>query len=236
MCWNLDDDGVGTCVELCTGNSQNPMCGPPGATCVIVNNASLTRCLLSCEPILQDCQGCEVCIGDPNGDGFICVLVASGAGRRRAPCEFANVCNPGLMCVNPMLYPNPDCSDSIGCCAVQRDRPGPRHRHLHVPAAGLGRRERGLARQVAREPRRRDLEESGACDGLSVDTAERSSYYGPSWAPASRRASAASPAEANAHRITASSRATTRVALNYRQRRAISRVYCSGIWLLWLKS
>ena len=32
------------------------------------------------------------------------------------PCEFANVCNPGLLCTNPMFFPAPDCQGSIGCC------------------------------------------------------------------------------------------------------------------------
>ncbi len=118
MCWNLDEEGVGTCVELCTGTPENPMCGPPGTTCVITNEGSLNLCLPSCDPLVQDCQGAEVCIGDPNSDGFVCVLDASGGmAPEGTPCEFANVCNPGLMCVNPEFFPSQDCQGSIGCCA-----------------------------------------------------------------------------------------------------------------------
>ncbi|MCA9716813.1 MAG: hypothetical protein KC468_19225, partial [Myxococcales bacterium] len=117
MCWGVDQEGDGTCVELCTGSSDEAMCAPPGTTCIVINNGSLNLCLPGCNPLLQDCVD-EVCIGDPNGDGFVCLPDASGGmAPEGTPCEFANACNTGNMCVNPDLYPNPDCQGWLGCCA-----------------------------------------------------------------------------------------------------------------------
>ena len=116
MCWNLNEDGEGTCIAMCSGTPENPMCEPPGTSCN--GGRTIWLCLPGCNPILQDCSGSEVCIGDPNSDGFVCVLDASGGmAPEGTPCDFANVCNPGNMCVNPDFYPNPDCQGSLGCCA-----------------------------------------------------------------------------------------------------------------------
>ncbi|MCA9716807.1 MAG: hypothetical protein KC468_19195, partial [Myxococcales bacterium] len=126
MCWNLDEEGVGVCEALCTGTPENPMC-PPGSQCVICQDCVFPICLGGCDPLLQDCIGDEVCIGDPNGEGFLCVLDASGdMAPEGTPCEFANVCNAGTMCVSPAFYPNPDCQGSLGCCApfCDLDDPG----------------------------------------------------------------------------------------------------------------
>ena len=126
MCWNVDEEGVGTCVELCTGTYEDPSCAPPNTSCVIINGGSLNLCLPSCDPLLQDCGEGEVCIGDPNSDGFICVLDASGGvAPEGTPCEFVNVCNPGLMCVSPEFFPSPDCQGSLGCCAPYCDLTDP---------------------------------------------------------------------------------------------------------------
>ncbi len=69
-------------------------------------------------PLNQDCPDGEACIDDPDGDGFICVLDASdGMAPEGTPCEYANVCDPGLICVDPALYPSPACALEEGCCA-----------------------------------------------------------------------------------------------------------------------
>ena len=59
------------------------------------------RCSLFCDPILQDCptdQGCYARDG-ANGE-TICIPDASGTGGLDGePCEFDNVCDPGLVCI-----------------------------------------------------------------------------------------------------------------------------------------
>ena len=115
MCWNVNDKNEGICVALCTGTEMAPKCDP-GFACAIANDGVLNLCLPSCDPLLQDCDGTDLCI--PNGDGFICVLDASGdMGKELDPCMFANSCDKGLLCLNT-TFASPDCmKGSTGCCS-----------------------------------------------------------------------------------------------------------------------
>ncbi len=116
VCWKLDENGEGTCFAHCTGTWEDPVC-EGCEECVIFSNGVIAACLPGCDPLAQDCVGAQVCIGDPGGDGFFCVLDASGGmAPAGTPCEFTNVCNAGTMCANPDAVPHPDCAGSIGCC------------------------------------------------------------------------------------------------------------------------
>ncbi len=118
MCWFVDDEGAGVCIELCTGTPENPACAPPNTQCVLCGGCVINLCIPGCDPLIQDCMAGELCIGDPNSDNFVCVLDDSGGmSPEGTSCEFANVCNPGLMCVSPEFYPNPACEEALGCCA-----------------------------------------------------------------------------------------------------------------------
>ncbi len=128
MCWNVNDKNEGICVALCTGTEMAPKCDP-GLACAIANNGVLNLCLPACDPLLQDCDGTDVCI--PNLDKFVCVLDASGdGGKQNDPCEFANNCDKGLICLN-IAAASPDCmKGSTGCCSpfcdlAKQDTPCP---------------------------------------------------------------------------------------------------------------
>ena len=116
MCWNVSQDtGKGTCVAFCTGSQEAPNCGP-GTNCVIANDGVLILCLPGCDPLTQDCPNNDLCIPQPMGDGFVCVLDASGdMGAQNDPCEYANACDPGLICANPALATECD-PQAAGCC------------------------------------------------------------------------------------------------------------------------
>jgi hypothetical protein len=116
MCWNIDPmTGMGTCVAFCGGSEADPVCSPEN-TCVIANEGFLILCLPSCDPLTPACAPTEVCIPNPADEGFACVLDASGAeGQVGDPCEYANACDPGLLCANADVVP--DCMGTIGCCA-----------------------------------------------------------------------------------------------------------------------
>jgi hypothetical protein len=115
MCWEVDKDtNMGTCVALCTGTPDAPVCDP-GFACAIANDGVLNLCLPTCDPLLQDCPGDDLCI--PLNDGFICVLDASGdMGKTNDPCEFPNACDKGLAC-SPTATASSACmQDATGCC------------------------------------------------------------------------------------------------------------------------
>jgi hypothetical protein len=113
MCWNVDEEGNGTCVAFCEGSQENPSCADASATCVIANDGVLIVCLPICDPLIQDCGGGEACY--PVGDAFACGPDVSGElGLFGDPCEAINVCDAGMFCASPQLVP--DCQGSSGCC------------------------------------------------------------------------------------------------------------------------
>ncbi|MEM9453297.1 MAG: hypothetical protein AAGF11_03905 [Myxococcota bacterium] len=114
MCWSVDfETNVGTCVALCNGCPDEPTCDDPTAFCVISNQDVLTLCIPGCDPLAQACPAGEACY--PIDDTFVCAPDASGVmGVYGDPCEFINVCDPGLVCDVPMSVPG--CASAVGCC------------------------------------------------------------------------------------------------------------------------
>ncbi len=119
MCWDVDGaTNEGTCVEMCTGSLQNPVCAPANTSCVISNNDVLVLCLPGCDPLMQNCPGNQACY--PVNGNFTCAPDASGAqGADGDPCEFINVCDPGLMCIAAASVEA--CVGASGCCTPYCD-------------------------------------------------------------------------------------------------------------------
>jgi hypothetical protein len=124
MCWDDDGDfdGNGTCVELCMGTPDAPLCADNGY-CTFGGDGVLNFCLPGCDPLLQDCNEGAACY--PINDGFICAPDASGdAGKANDPCEFINVCKPGLLCAGPEFVGAGCPPGSQGCCTPFCTFPG----------------------------------------------------------------------------------------------------------------
>jgi hypothetical protein len=118
MCWNVDiETNTGTCVAFCSGSEANPTCESTCEYCTIASEGPLILCLPECNPLAQDCgdgQGCY-----PTNDTFSCVPDAGGdAGALGEPCEYLNVCDPGLVCGSPEWVPG---CRGIGCCMTLCD-------------------------------------------------------------------------------------------------------------------
>ena len=112
MCWNTNEEGIGYCVAFCYGDENMPKCEEAGKTCVVANNGVLILCLPGCDPLVQDCPGGDLCL--PTVGGYACVLDASGEeGQYGDPCEFANACDPGLVCADAVAVPK---CNAGGCC------------------------------------------------------------------------------------------------------------------------
>ena len=123
MCWNVNGEtNMGVCVGFCEGNEANPICPDPEQGCSITNNGVLILCLPFCDPLLQDCAEGEACYPEPNG--FFCSPDAGGEeGAFGDPCEYLNVCDPGLWCADATSVP--DCAGSTGCCSEYCDTSDP---------------------------------------------------------------------------------------------------------------
>jgi hypothetical protein len=116
MCWAVDPEtNTGTCVAFCSGTEASPNCDDPGTTCSITNSGTLILCLPACDPLQQDCDDGQACY--PVSAEFICAPNAAAAdgGNYGDPCEFLNVCNPGLFCAAAAGVPN--CQGAQGCCS-----------------------------------------------------------------------------------------------------------------------
>jgi len=115
MCWDLDAESMGTCVPLCTGSLDTPVCDEPAAICVVTNSGVLNLCLPGCDPILQDCPMDELCIPNPDNSGFLCVLAPTEQGQQHDPCNFASGCDQGLLCADNTAAS--ECNENRpGCC------------------------------------------------------------------------------------------------------------------------
>ncbi|HWB77376.1 MAG TPA: ribulose phosphate epimerase [Nannocystaceae bacterium] len=111
MCWNVNENNIGACVEMCSGSPDAPVCADANAECTVWDDGLLIFCMLPCDPLTQDCAEVFACY--PFGDLFACLTYGQG-GLYGQPCEYANVCDPRMFCDE--LGGVPDCAGSIGCC------------------------------------------------------------------------------------------------------------------------
>lgn len=110
MCYYTNTEAIGTCVPLCTGTADEPMC-PDNFNCSISNDGSLLLCLYSCDPLLQDCEqdgaGCF-------WDGSLFNCDPAGDLLEGNPCGYINDCTPGHVCLEATSLP--ECAGSA-CCS-----------------------------------------------------------------------------------------------------------------------
>jgi hypothetical protein len=111
-CWNVNMEGVGTCTPFCDGTPDDPICDP-GYGCSIANNGSINICLLECDPLLQDCEGENVCYYDFSGN-FVCAFAADMIPTGE-PCGFINDCAPGNVCLDATALPS---CNGASCCGA----------------------------------------------------------------------------------------------------------------------
>jgi hypothetical protein len=115
MCFDVDTEtNMGTCIELCSGSIDAPVCNTPGTACVITNDGALTICQAVCNPLATECppgQGCYLV-----GELTVCAPDASGDfGVAGDVCEFINACDDGTACLGAATVP--DCASGVGCCS-----------------------------------------------------------------------------------------------------------------------
>lgn len=74
-CWFGDPETLtGTCVALCTGSEDLPVCADPATSCVLVFNEEVGFCLPPCDPAQPDCPKGHSCHPNPHQpDVFACL-------------------------------------------------------------------------------------------------------------------------------------------------------------------
>lgn len=117
LCWDVDEQGHGTCIGLCDGEFGDCVCADPITNVVYCQECAVGLCIPKCDPLLQDCMNSGLCIPNSDGTDFTCVVDASGdAGQTNDPCEFANSCDPGLACLDAASASSACALGSFGCC------------------------------------------------------------------------------------------------------------------------
>ena len=117
VCWDIVEE-PGECKGLCQmevpGDWDTLFCEQEGTVPYIGCQDCFCICEQPCDPITQGCDEGQACF--PTGDVFICGADASTDEVHGSPCEFINVCGPGLMCMNGDLVPG--CEGELGCCST----------------------------------------------------------------------------------------------------------------------
>lgn len=119
MCYDVDPGTfTGTCVAFCIGPKVSPTCANPCSRCLLSDSSFLIICLPSCDPLAQDCARGNGCYPVDNAE-LVCAPDASGsAGTVMDPCQYLNVCDPGLFCASGELVAG---CESTGCCVPYCD-------------------------------------------------------------------------------------------------------------------
>jgi hypothetical protein len=98
LCWNVDPEtNEGTCVAMCTGTPDLPVCDDPERACAQTNDGTLNVCLPSCDPLVGDCsdgEGCHPLAGDASLPMFVCAPTGNGIETHSG---HATQCDPGTI-------------------------------------------------------------------------------------------------------------------------------------------
>jgi hypothetical protein len=120
MCWSVDAQLQGTCVEFCGGTWETPECGA-AATCLMSNGGLPALCVADCNPLVPTCAETEGCY--PYGDAFVCNhSTADPEASHGSPCELAFECPEGLQCVPAAVHSS---CDGVACCSTHCDLSDP---------------------------------------------------------------------------------------------------------------
>jgi hypothetical protein len=116
ICLDVDMEGVGICVALCTGSIFDPLC-EPSFYCDGHGEAFNLCMKADCDPLLQDCMfKDQACYPDSFGFGCYYENFWPTDGQANAPCEDFNACDEGLTCLEAAQVGKGCEAGPIGCC------------------------------------------------------------------------------------------------------------------------
>jgi len=117
MCWDVDPKtNEGVCRGFCLGQESDAHCENPHEACSFSGSGAIVLCLPICDPLEPSCAPGQACY--PIVEVWMCAPDASGdLGAYGDPCEFINVCDPGLICLDSSAVPpGQACEGANGCC------------------------------------------------------------------------------------------------------------------------
>ncbi|MEZ4452254.1 MAG: hypothetical protein R3B09_22500 [Nannocystaceae bacterium] len=120
MCFDLDNNLKGVCIEYCGGTAESPLCSVNDQKCVVFFDPPVPLCFTRCDPLVQDCppdEGCYMDEAQIGSEGFVCmptVLAPNEDGNYGDLCYNQAGCAPGFACIYPENVPN--CKSEY-CCS-----------------------------------------------------------------------------------------------------------------------
>lgn len=105
MCFDLDNDTFGSCIEYCQGSAEEQLCSLNEQKCVVFFEPPVPLCFTTCDPLVQDCPAGEGCYMDEaqiGSEGFVCmptVLAPNEDGNYGDLCYNQAGCAPGFACI-----------------------------------------------------------------------------------------------------------------------------------------
>jgi hypothetical protein len=122
ICWELDQDGNGTCFRFCDGSLRDPIC-PPASRCITISDV-FDYCSPYCNPLLDDCDAERLCLPIVDSEIWTCYNHdPANAGAFGEPCTAENTCAEGLLCLG--MENAKECSVAPGCCTPVCDLSAP---------------------------------------------------------------------------------------------------------------
>ncbi len=113
LCYNLDEQGVGTCVGLCEGENIAPTCVEPCTACHVYGTGFSVCLPARCDPLQSECPDGQICTMSYS---FACMPPdPEGPAGPGEPCSMtlSGVCAEGLVCADAEHVPG--CRDFF-CC------------------------------------------------------------------------------------------------------------------------
>jgi hypothetical protein len=114
MCFDVDPrTNEGTCVAMCTGSPEVPLCTAPEQACLIANDGVIVLCFDVCDPLAPACDADMGCYPSDAGDQFFCLPTIDMPGTYGDSCEGIVSCAPGHVCLDAAAIPG--CAGAA-CC------------------------------------------------------------------------------------------------------------------------
>ncbi len=113
LCWDVDENGHGTCVAQCEGTPDAPQC-PTKSICYSSGDGVLNLCFPICDPLAQDCPDGTICAAIFGT--FDCIGISRDPDLINEPCEFNDSCAEGLVCLDAPGTSSACNPDLPGCC------------------------------------------------------------------------------------------------------------------------
>jgi hypothetical protein len=109
-CFDVDENGEGTCHPFCKGTADMPQC-PPMSVCAINGSGGLNICIPTCDPLAQNCLSDEGCYW--TGARFECIHAAGSIIPTGEVCGPLIDCLPGNTCIDGSVLP---ACEGQSCC------------------------------------------------------------------------------------------------------------------------